>query len=485
MIRCVWVLSVVLAVACGGKKKEAAPEPATGSGSAAAAADTVEAGRLISEAEIKTWIDALLARLDANAKRRCTPPRISDKQTPGPGTDMLVQLFEGKGELASCMTKLGELASSGNLKADVEAGLPSVVAFDDACGLLIADKVLDAAAHTEGCSPYQVGVRVEPKELMRAIQIAHAISFHARKLATAGKTDEAIQLSIAGLRVMQDLMRGHVTLIIGMIGAASTQVVADRLDAILETAKLTEEQRALFAAAMDSLIVGVPLWADLMAGERDNMDIYFGAAQLMPKDWTPPGGWNEEMRPKDGAKDSFPTEHFGDPRDESAILLQMTTENAAESVRVCPEGASYAVCQKGMEALSTAAKPAAEADLKSLYGELAKAATSSAPDLAAIRKRIRASITQILRSVAQPNLAKYPIKLAEMVSRLAALRIHLEVMKGPCPTAEALAAPPFTILASPPPLGDKVTLATAPGTVSVGPPGWVDPVKVWTFACAK
>ena len=485
MIRTAWVLSVLLTVACGGTKTEKAPEPGSAGGSQAPAADPAVAGRLISEAEIKTWIDALLARLDANAKRRCTPPRISEKQTPGAGTDQLVQLFEGKGELAACITKLGELAKAGTLKSDVEAGLPSVVAFDDACGVLIADKVIDAAAHTEGCSPYQVGVRVEPKELMRAIQIAHVISFHARKLATAGKTDEAIQLSIAGLRVLQDLMRGHVTLIVAMVGAAATQVVADRLDTILDTAKLSEEQRALFAAALDSLIVGVPLWADLMAGERDNMDIYFGAAQLMPKDWTPPGGWNEELRPKPDSKDAFPTQHFGHPRDESAILLLMTTEAAAESTRVCPEGASYAVCQKGMETLGAAAKPAAEADLKALYGELAKAATSAAPDLDMIRKRIRTSITQILRSVVQPSMAKYPVKLAEMVSRLAAVRIHLEVMKGPCPTGEALAAPPFSILASPPPLGDKVTLAVAPGTVSVGPPSWVDPVKVWNLACAK
>jgi hypothetical protein len=457
----------------------------TGSGSAALMADAVEAGRLISEAEIKTWIDALMARLEANAKRRCTPPRIGEKTVPGPGTDQLVQLFEGKGELASCMAKLAELGKAGNLKADVEAAMPGAVAFDDACGVLIADKVLDAAAHSEGCSPYQVGVRVEPKELVGAIRVAHVISFHARKLATAGKPDEAIQLSIAALRVMQDLMRGHVTLIIAMIGSAATHIVADRLDTILETAKLTEEQRALFAAALDSLIVGVPLWADLMAGERDNMDIYFGAAQLMPKDWTPPGGWNEEMRPKEGGKDVFPTQHFGNPRDESAILLLMTTEAAAETARACPEGASYAVCQKGMEALAAAAKPAADADIKALYGELAKAATSAAPDLAAIRTRIRTSITQILRSVAQPSMAKYPIKLAEMVSRLAALRIHLEVVKGPCPTSEALAAPPYSILASPPPLGDRVTLAVVPGTVSVGPPGWVDPVKVWNFACAR
>lgn len=485
MIRGPWVLSIVLAVACGGKKTEKAPVPAVGSGSAAVVVDSGDAGRLVSEAEIKTWIDALLARLDANGKRHCVPSRVSQKQTPGNGTDLLIQLFEGKGELAGCLAKLDELAKAGNLKADIESALPSIIAFDEACGASIADKVLDAGTRTEGCSPYQVGVRVEPKELTRSIQIAYAVSFHAKKLAAAGKVEEAIQLSLAALRVMQDLARGHVTLIIAMVSTASTQIVADRLDAILETAKLTEEQRALTAAAMDSLIIGVPVWADVIAGERDNMDIYFGAAQLMPKTWTPPGGWNEELRPKTDSKATFPTTHFGNPRDESAMMLQMTIENAADAERVCPEGASYTVCHAGLETLTAAAKPAVDVDVKALYGELAKAATRGAPDLVAVRNRIRTSITQILKSIAQPSLAKYLIKPAEMVSRLAALRIHLEVMKGPCPTGEALAAPPFTILAAPMPLGDKVTLAVAPGTVSVGPPAWVDPVKVWTFACAK
>lgn len=482
MLRRTWVLSVALAVACGGKKQEA-PEPAPGSGSVAG--DPVEAGRLISEAEIKTWLDALMARLDANAKRRCTPPRISEKQRPGPGTDQLVQLFEGKGELAACMVKLEALGSTRDFKAAIDSDLASAVAFDDACGALIGDKVLEAAAHAEGCSPYQVGVRVEPKGLVSTIRLAYAISLRAHRLAKAGKTTEAIQLSIAAVRVMQDLMRGHVTFLVAMVGAAATEIVADRLDAILDTAKLTEEQRALFAAAIESLIVGVPLWADLLAGERDNMEIYFGAAPLMPKGWIPPGGWNEDLRPKEGDAPAFPTEHFGNPRDESAILLLMTAEAAADAARVCPEGASYTACHEGMATLASAAKPAAEADLKALYGELARAATSAAPDLPAIRMRIRTAIVQILRGVAQADLTKYPPKLAMVVSRLTALRIHLEVMKGPCPTAEALAAPPFSTLAAPPPLGDKVTLAVEPGTVSVGPPRWVDPVKVWKFACAK
>lgn len=480
MVRLGCLLSITLAVACGGKKQEA--EPAAGSGSAAPQSATPT--RLVTEAEIKTRLDALMARLDENAKRRCTPPRIVEKTRPGPGTDAIVQLFEGKGELAACTTKLDELAKANTLKADFDAGLPRAVAFDGACGALIADKVTDAAAHAEGCSPYQVGVRAEPEELVRAIRVAHAIAFHTKKLHAAGKTTEALRLALAGIRVMQDAMRGHVTLIVAMVAVAATQILADRMDEILETAKLSEEDRALVAAAIDSLLVGVPLWPDLMAGERENMDVYFAAAHLMPKGWTPPGGWNEGLRPTED-KPTLPTDHFGDPRDEHAVMLLMSESAAADQARACPEGASYAVCHRGLEAMVAAATPAANNDLKALYDELAKAATSSPPDADAIRLRIRASIVQILKGVAQPALAEYTSKIAEMIARLAAVRIHLDMMTGPCPSAEALAAPPYSVHAAPPPLGDRLLLTADQGKVRIGPPSWVDPVKVWTVSCAK
>ncbi len=72
-----------------------------------------------------------------------------------------------------------------------------------------------------------------------------------------------------------------------------------------------------------------------------------------------------------------------------------------------------------------------------------------------------------------------------MIARLAVVRIHLDVMAGPCPSAEALAAPPYAVHATPPPLGDRLVLTAEPGQVRIGPPSWVDPVKVWTVSCAK
>jgi hypothetical protein len=491
MFRAGWVLLAVACAACGGKKDPAGtgsgnpPVVAGGSAAAATPADKVELGRLFSEAEIRHWLDDLTKRLAANAKRSCPGPQVVKETTPGPATDALVQLFEGKGELAGCITKLAELGKSGTLKADVDQALPSVIAFDGACGVALADKVLEAAAHVDGCSPYQTGVRAEPKELIRAIQIAHVVVFHARQLAAAGKSAEAVDLSLAALRVMQDLTRGHVTMIVGMISAASSEILGAGLDGILASAKLPDDQRATTAAALDALIAGMPRWADLLAGERDNMDIYFGAAQLMPKGWTPPGGWNEELRPKPGEKETFPTKHFGNPRDESAVLLAMTAENAAELARVCPEGASYAVCQRGLEKLATEARPVDE-DPKALYDELAKAVAAGSADVDAIRLRIRGTITRILKSIAQPSADKYPVKMALAVARLVELRLHLAVMmEGTCPSSTELAEPPYPALAAPAALGDAVELRLVDDKIEVSQPRWSDRSKVWTFPCGS
>ncbi len=497
IVRTGWVLIVVACIACGGKKEQPATggegSAAGGSGSAA----KVGTSRLFSEVEIAGWLDGLMKRLEANAKRMCPGPKVTATTTPGPAADAVVQLVEGKGEIAGCMTRLSELAKGGSLKADIARVDPKIAEFDAACGATIADKVTEAAAHAEGCSPYQTGVRVEPKDVVRAIHLAHVVAFHARQVAAGGKPVEAVQLSLGGLRVFQDLARGHVTLLLGMVSVAGSEIIGANLDQILDTVKINPEQRAELAAELDALLAAMPLWADLMAGERDNMDLYLGAAQLMPKDWVPPGGWNEDLRPKpegsnggsngsDGSDETvrFPTKHFGHPRDEAAMLLAMTADNAAELAKVCPAGASYAVCLKAMEASAVAAKPSAEADLKAMYGEFAKAAASGNVDLEAVRLRIRTAVITILKSLMQPNLARYPIKLALVVARLAELRIHLEVENtGTCPTATELTAPPYSTLAAPTALGGALDLKNASGTIEVRPPSWTDPTKVWSFHC--
>ena len=472
-----WVLIVIAAIACK-ERKEPTPYVAPGSGSGSGSAAPSEAGRLFTEAEITALLDDLAKRLESTAKRTCPAPQVAADPVPGKSAELIVELFEGTGDLAACMKRLDELSKT-DLKDAVKARSPEVLAFDKDCGGTLAAKVLAAAARTDGCSPYQVGVKSEPKEMIKPIRIAHVISLHARELAAKGDVGGALALSTSGLRIFQDLTRGHVTYITSMIATASTEIVAASTDEILGSAKLTPELRTKVAAQLDALTSGMPRFADVQAGERDSMDIHFGAAQLMPDTWTPPGGWNEDLNPRKAGKngkDTFPTKRFGHPRDEAAVLLVMTAETSADQQKACPQAATYAQCHAGLVKLGSDPKPAPEEDLAKLYAGLSDAARSG--DAEGARKQIRGSIVAILKSIAQPAVAKYNSKIGLTLARLAQLRIHVEAL-GTCDQAKLAA------LASPPVLGAPLDVTVNGTTVEVRPPAFTDDKQVWTFACAK
>ncbi len=468
-----WVLIVVACLACK-ERKEPAPYVATGSGSgsAAPAPTAVEPGRLFTEAEITALLDDLTKRLEATAKRTCPAPQVQATAAPGKSAELVVELFEGTGELEACMKRLTELGKN-DLPGAAKARAADVLAFDKECGERIGAKIAAAAARTDGCSPYQIGVRSEPKSMMRPIQIAHVVGLRARELAAKGEVEAAVSLSINALRIYQDLTRGRVTYLTSMIAHASLGIISANLDTLLDTAK----PPASTAAHLDALIAAMPRWPDVMAGERDSMDIHFGAAHLMPDTWTPPGGFNEEMDPRKAGKDSYPVKRFGNPRDESAVLLVMTAETSAAQSVACPSDATFAACHAGLEKLGTEAKPAPDDDIAKLYAALAVAAKSG--DVDATRKQIRSSIVSILTSIAQPAITKYVGKLGLSLARLAALRIHVEAL-GTC-DVKKLAA-----LASPPALGGSLEVTVDGDKVAVRPPAWADDKKtVWTFRCAN
>src|SRR5262245_36455150 len=108
MIRCAgWVLIAVCAIACK-ERKEPVPYVAPGSGSGSAIAAPDEAGRLFTEAEITALLDDLTKRLEATAKRTCPAPQVAAAPVTGKSAELLVELFEGTGELAECTKRLGE-----------------------------------------------------------------------------------------------------------------------------------------------------------------------------------------------------------------------------------------------------------------------------------------------------------------------------------------------------------------------------------------
>ena len=481
IFRTTWVLIAISCVACGSKKD--ADVARTGSGGA----ELVERGRLFSEAELTTLVDGMTKRLDANAHRSCSGPRVRGAELgPGPSGPLLVELFEAQGELAACMARLEELAK-GDLRKAIDELDPAMVAFDSECGASIAAKVVAAAGHAEGCSPYQVGVRREPKDLIHVLHVMHAVAFHAHRMAAAGDTTEAIQLDLDALRAFQDLARGHVTMLSAMLSVAAMETMSESLDGALDTAKLDAAQLATAADALDRLTADAPRFAEILEGEYENMEIYFGAAQLMPKSWTPPGGWNEELHGTGGDGGLFKSDPDVNQRDLAGLFLTLTLENRAELAKVCGSDATYRQCVEGLTRLTRlsgthGSETPAVPDLKPLYADLAKATTSG--DTTAVRLRIRSSIIQVLRSVAQAAYEKYAVKLALGVARLAELRLHVEVLRGKtCPTTGQLAAPPYDRIARPLALGDGLDLKASPGQIEVHQPAWSDPTKVWTFHC--
>jgi hypothetical protein len=252
-----------------------------------------------------------------------------------------------------------------------------------------------------------------------------------------------------------------------MLATAAMGIVATGLDHILATATRDDAQRHI--DALDALIATMPRFADMLAGERDGTELYYIVAPLMPAGWTPPGGW------PDGR-----ALHIDMPRDEAAAILAITNEKYAALAIQCRGDASYAACLRAL----AAAPPPVNGDADTFVFE-----GIGAHDAEVVHARMRASLVARERersaeAALGPIFADYPKRLAALVAHLAALRIHLEVMKtGACPTASQLAAAPWSTLAAPYALGDRLDLRVADGMLEMAPPRWTGSTKRWSVRC--
>jgi hypothetical protein len=180
-VRAAWL--VIVALACGDKGD---PHALT----------------LFDKAEVAASLDDLMQRIDANRTRVCPAPHVRDPATPGASTEPLAEFITDP-DIAACVAKLAELTP------DAFAGdNPAVAAVDARCGAAIAAKLATLASYTNGCSPFQIGLRAETDESLRVLRIAKLAAFHARHL----EPGAGVQASFNALRVFQDEMRGHVDL---------------------------------------------------------------------------------------------------------------------------------------------------------------------------------------------------------------------------------------------------------------------------------
>jgi len=98
----------------------------------------------------------------------------------------------------------------------------------------------------------------------------------------------------------------------------------------------------------------------------------------------------------------------------------------------------------------------------------------------------RTPISQILAGIAHPLFAQYTAKRASGYARIAAFRIHLEILReGHCPSEAELAGPPYPSLRAPAALGDVLDVQPrASGDLDVAPPAWTDTKKpAWRISC--
>lgn len=453
--------AVLSVVACSPPKPVARPAPPVATsapGPTPAAAPAPKAlPRLFSEAEIRAYEAELLARLDANAKRSCPGPNGS---VPGPSAPELAALFEGSGTLGACVQRLDAAGGHGKLKSDLEAKTPEVLALDKDCGETLAAAVRHAAAFQDGCSAYQLGVRAEPRSLMAPIQIAHLIGFHA---SLDKDPVTAIALLVAALRLMQDLERGHVTLISAMISVAASEIIGGRLDAILDTAKLPKSRLDALAGQLDQLIAAVPSFHEVLAGEREAQELYFGIAKLKGPDWTPPGGWTEELRQMTAERKG--ENHVADPRDEAAALVASSIQSAEARDKACPANATLDACMQGLVQLAAVPMPP-QVDTAQLWQQ-------GKTDEPGMRAKLRQQIIDVLAAIASPSYAQYVAKVAGQVARLGELRMHVETLRThACDRAVLLALSPAA-------LGVPMLLTVDKKTVEVKG----GPKLEWKFAC--
>ncbi len=428
--------------------------------------------RLFSETEITAWEDALLKRFAVSAVRTCNAPHVLDPIAPGPLGPDLVALVEPTGELATCAKRMAGVVTAPNGVDAIRDRTPEVMQVESACRATIAAHVAAEAAHTQGCSPYQVGVRPEPESMTGVLHLARFVALDAE----LGDPWRGIQLIVEYTRALEDLARGRVTLISTMIAVAGTALVIEPAIRIVATGKLSPEQLEQLAGELDLMIAALPSYADTLAGERDMMELSTAMGAVMAPGWTPPGGWPPgATRSADALGSDALLAH---PRDIAALMFAVAEATATQHADACPMTATYEACTAGLAKLAAAQHgdpDSAKAELGKAWNDSVRATLAGDPvDAGAMRVKIRHTIIDAMLSIAVPELDKYSTKASATFVRLIALRLQVEVLRtGRCPSAAELASPAYARMLAPTRFGSPVVVTPSAHGLDVAAPAWM------------
>lgn len=467
-------LAILVLIACGSSKDSGTTRGASGSAhndpDAAPKKPASNLPRLFTDAEIDAYERALSDRLASNATRKCVNGSA--------GSTKAIELFEMTGPVETCKSMIDNTPNLNQQLIDgVTKRTPEVIGFERTCGPLFEARVIDATQRGTACSPYQIGVRVKPNPLS-TLTIAHTIGLRARIRAEEGEPRQALPLLIAGMQLAQDLGRGNVTMITSVIANVSSSLLVDHAREILGKVRLPEAQIVELAQAIDALLAATSPVADTLQGELAAYELFMASAPAKATNWVPPGGWDEDLRGTATSSGKV------DPRDEAAIQFVVVGLARPKLEAACAQNATIAACHQALAKLAAGAKADTQSSpvVMELLTELVRASADKAPDLDAIRVRIRTRVATVLAAMMIGVYGDTAARKGAAVARLVALRIHLEVQrslvaKGRCPTGAELAAEPFGKLASTGGLGERVQLTRTPTAIRIEAPAWTETSK--------
>jgi len=426
------------------------------------------ATRLYTDTELAEAKADVLKRVAANATRTCPRPVLEGKPTPGPATADMIAIFEPTGALAACVAQLADNLKE--LQAQFATRVPAVLALEHSCGPQLEAAVRAAIAHEDSCWPYQIGVRPLPEHMTSPIGVVHLLDLRADLAAERGDLAGALALELATLRFSHDLGRGHQGILGVVFSALTSELAIDHVRAMLEDRHPTVAQLDALAPRLDALLATEPSFTDGLEAEAEQTALYLGLALLEPATWIPPGGWPPGQEKPD------PKLLPGLDLHDAAGLVMTNLDSSA--VAACPRGASLLACFQGLSS------PADSVELPNVAGLLASLRQQGTTD----PLKLRAIVAERVANVTA--WSGYANKLARAVALLAALRLHVEILRavartGHCPDAAALDRSPFAELATPASLGASLTLAVNGPGIELGLPMFVDAKgrSTWRVTC--
>ena len=317
--------------------------------------------RLVPPAQITKMKQDFQQTILANSRRRCLRPVLRGEARDGSARALMLAVREGTPTTARCHRMLvGSLDINNTLLLPQRPGhwlqtarpLGDPAAFGGLAGVLATTRpgalatMQAAVAHEDACNPYLPGVRgAAPAQVLLNLSKATGVTAH-RWLSTRHQ-HEAAKLLMDALRFNQDMRRGGVDFVEGMISVAAMSYLVPVVELLLNSPAVVDDKLLdQLQRELGLLLESEPHPSSMIQGDLENMILNLIRPNLEAPGWTPPGGWGDNKPPRDDGDD----DHLH-PHDFQAIAWLASLSIIEQLPKVCPGDSLPATCHRGMLAM--------------------------------------------------------------------------------------------------------------------------------------